>query len=73
MKVPPRHLLHDELRSLTDAQLKRRTGWFSRLFVKRDDRIQWYGDIGMYCTEPLYKQWVTMHPVPKTDIVTGPK
>ncbi len=58
-----RNLYHPDLRSLTDAQLELRSGWWA-LFFPDSWRVCWYGDLirpdggnGMYATPVQAAAW----------------
>ena len=47
-------LLHPELRDKTPTYLILRSTFPLMYFFPVNERISWYGDVNMYCTEPQY-------------------
>ena len=67
-----RDLLHPDLMSKGDFYLMFHSTFPFKYMYPESDRINWYGDIKLYATEPLYQAYLVAHPQEKGDIVIGP-
>ena len=67
--MPDRLQFHPELRKYADIYLITHGNWLNWIYPF-EERIYWYGDVQLRCTEPLYeKLW--RHDVPPPALIDG--
>jgi hypothetical protein len=61
-----RKLFHPALRTYPDHILASRSGWWN-FFLPREDRINWYGDVQLYCDDASYQLLMDDVPCPTSE------
>ena len=61
-----RKLFHPALRTYPDHILASRSGWWN-FFLPREDRINWYGDVQLYCDDAAYQRLMDDVPCATSD------